>query len=377
MNTRLTAAVAALGVAAAVVLAACSPTPSPVATDGPVATSQLVMPQAPVLAPLTELDLLADPGAYVGPSTATLAWPGVVPLANPGEPALPATVTSYDKAGERQVEVTDVSRIVAVDIAGSIAITLSGLGMVDHLVGRDSSTELPGTEGLPVVTQGGHAINPEAVLALKPTLVISDGSVGPLDSFQQLRDAGITVVFVGDLTGFDGAQEMARQVGAAVGLADAGERLAQRIGDEVAQVRAQIEAIAPPEGERLRMVFLYLRGSAGVYYVFGSSSGAGDLIRALGGVDAAADAGIGDMAPLTDEAMLAVNPDLILVMTRGLESVGGVEALIADRPAIALTQAGVNRRVVDMEDREILAFGPRSAAVLDALARAIYAPESP
>lgn len=374
MKSRLTAAVAALAVAA---LAACSPATSPVATDGPVATSQWVVPNAPTLTPLTDLDLLADPRAYTGPSTATLAWPGVVPLDNPGVPVLPTTVTSHDKAGDRQVEVADASRIVAVDIAGSLAITLSGLGLTDHLVGRDSSTELPGTEHLPVVTQGGHVINPEAVLALKPTLVITDGSVGPVDAFQQLRDAGITVVFVGDQTGFEGAQEMARQVGAAVGLADAGERLAARIGDEVAQVRAQIEAIAPAEGERLRMVFLYLRGSAGVYYVFGSSSGAGDLIRALGGVDAAADAGIGDMAPLTDEAMLAVNPDLILVMTRGLDSVGGVESLIAQRPAIALTQAGVNRRVVDMEDREILAFGPRSAAVLDALARAIYAPESP
>lgn len=374
MKSRLTAAVAALAVAA---LAACSPATSPVATDGPVATSQWVVPNAPTLTPLTDLDLLADPRAYTGPSTATLAWPGVVPLDNPGVPVLPTTVTSHDKAGDRQVEVADASRVVAVDIAGSLAITLSGLGLTDHLVGRDSSTELPGTEHLPVVTQGGHVINPEAVLALKPTLVITDGSVGPVDAFQQLRDAGITVVFVGDQTGFEGAQEMARQVGAAVGLADAGERLAARIGDEVAQVRAQIEAIAPAEGERLRMVFLYLRGSAGVYYVFGSSSGAGDLIRALGGVDAAADAGIGDMAPLTDEAMLAVNPDLILVMTRGLDSVGGVDALIAQRPAIALTQAGVNRRVVDMEDREILAFGPRSAAVLDALARAIYAPESP
>ncbi len=374
MKSRLTAAVAALAVAA---LAACSPATSPVATDGPVATSQWVVPNAPTLTPLTDLDLLADPRAYTGPSTATLAWPGVVPLDNPGVPVLPTTVTSHDKAGDRQVEVADASRVVAVDIAGSLAITLSGLGLTDHLVGRDSSTELPGTEHLPVVTQGGHVINPEAVLALKPTLVITDGSVGPVDAFQQLRDAGITVVFVGDQTGFEGAQEMARQVGAAVGLADAGERLAARIGDEVAQVRAQIEAIAPAEGERLRMVFLYLRGSAGVYYVFGSSSGAGDLIRALGGVDAAADAGIGDMAPLTDEAMLAVNPDLILVMTRGLDSVGGVESLIAQRPAIALTQAGVNRRVVDMEDREILAFGPRSAAVLDALARAIYAPESP
>jgi iron complex transport system substrate-binding protein len=54
--------------------------------------------------------------------------------------------------------------------------------------------------------------------------------------------------------------------------------------------------------------------------------------------------------------------------------VGGVDGLLADKPAIALTKAGQNRRFVDMADGEILGFGPRTADVLDALARAIYAP---
>ncbi|MDZ4045258.1 MAG: hemin receptor, partial [Rhodoglobus sp.] len=68
------------------------------------------------------------------------------------------------------------------------------------------------------------------------------------------------------------------------------------------------------------------------------------------------------------------NPDLILVMTEGLASVDGVDGLLASKPAIALTNAGQHRRFVDMADGDILSFGPRTAAVLDALARAIYAP---
>jgi iron complex transport system substrate-binding protein len=74
--------------------------------------------------------------------------------------------------------------------------------------------------------------------------------------------------------------------------------------------------------------------------------------------------------------MLSTDPDVILVMTDGLASVGGVDGLLADFPAIALTTAGENRRVVDMADTQILSFGPRSAAVIDGLARAIYAPGS-
>jgi iron complex transport system substrate-binding protein len=79
---------------------------------------------------------------------------------------------------------------------------------------------------------------------------------------------------------------------------------------------------------------------------------------------------------MTDEAMVAANPDLILVMTNGLASVGGVSGLLEARPAVALTQAGKNQRFVEMDDGEILSFGPRTVTVLDALARAIYAPAS-
>lgn len=374
MTARLRVAAIALAAAAlaAVTLTACS-----AGEPGAVPSNARPAQVAVSTAPLTELDVLADPRAYVGPTTAVVAHTDIVPVTGAAPQQLPATVTSYDADGERQETVTDASRIVALDIAGSIATTLAGLGQTDALVGRDSSTELAGTEDLPVVTADGHTINPEAVLALEPTLVITDGSIGPRDSFQQLRDAGITVVFVEDLDGFDGAQELARQVGAAVGLADAGEALAHRIGSEVDAVRADIEAIAPKaQGDRVRMMFLYLRGSAGVYYLFGDESGADDLIEALGGVDVAAEAGINGMAPLTDEAMLAADPDVILVMTDGLASVGGVDELLATKPAIALTVAGQNRRFVDMADREILGFGPRSAEVLEALARAIYAPEA-
>jgi iron complex transport system substrate-binding protein len=80
------------------------------------------------------------------------------------------------------------------------------------------------------------------------------------------------------------------------------------------------------------------------------------------------------MQPMTDEAIIAANPDLILVMTDGIASAGGIDGLLAAKPAIALTAAGQNQRFVDMADGDILSFGPRTAAVLDALARAVYAP---
>ena len=359
---------AALSLLAALTLSACGVQMTPTEPSAGTASSRAAA------APLDQLDALADPATYQGPSTATLHIDGLAAPASAPSQVLPVTITSHDRSGERQITVTDASRVVAVDIAGSIADTIWALGLSDALVGRDVAASYPGSENVPVVTGNGHSVNAESVLALKPTLVITDGSVGPTSAIDQLRDAGVTVVYVENVSSFDGAAQLARDVAAVLGAPDAGETVAAALGERVDEVRAQVAAIAP--AKPMRMVFLYLRGSASVYYVFGEESGADQLIEALGGVDAAGEAGIKGSQPLTDEAMLSTDPDVILVMTDGLASVGGVDGLLADFPAIALTTAGKNRRVVDMADTQILSFGPRSAAVIDGLARAIYTPES-
>lgn len=326
---------------------------------------------------LSELDPVADPRAITGPSTAVLPDDEVEVLEGTTEQQLPATVTSYTQSGDtEQVTVESTDRVVAVDLAGSIAATAWALGFGDTLVGVDQSTTFPGTEDLVQVTSGGHTINAEAVIGLKPDVVITDGTVGPRDVIEQLRDVGITVVFVDSTPSFEGAQDLARQVAAVYGSPDAGEQLAERIAADVEATTAEVARLAPADDtDRVRMVFLYLRGNAGVYYMFGEESGADDLIDALGGVDVAGELGWEGMRPMTDEALIAADPDLIITMTGGLESTGGIEGLLEEKPAVALTAAGQNERIVDMDDGTVLSFGPRSAEVIEALARAIYAPE--
>jgi iron complex transport system substrate-binding protein len=327
-------------------------------------------------APLTKANALADPKSYVGQSTARLASPAITPVEADPAQSLPAVVQSHDRTGEVKVTVTSTARIVAFDGAGSIASTVYGLGLGDHLVGRDVATTIPGTGKLPLVTSpDGQSINIESVLKLRPTVVVTDGSVGPLDVVQQLRDSHIPVVFVTNDSSFQGASELARQVGAALGVEKAGELLATRISAQITKEVATIAAIAPADpAQKLRMAFLYLRGDSGIFYLFGEGSGAETLIDALAGVDAAKEIHWSGMKPMTDEALVAMNPDLILVMTDGLKSVGGVDGLLQKKPAVGLTSAGRNKRFVDMADGEILSFGPRSADVLGALARAVYAP---
>jgi len=322
---------------------------------------------------LAEATTLTDPRDWSGPTTAVLPESPVDPVAGAAQ-QLPATVTD---AQGTEVTVTDTSRILALDVHGTLSRTVFELGLGDQVVGRDISTQFPEAADLPLVTRSGHDLSAESILELDPTVILTDTSLGPWDVVLQMRDAGIPVVVTDSHRGLDNLGSLTSQVADALGLGDAGRLLAERIESEVADVRSQIEAVAPSDpGERLRTVFLYVRGQSGVYYLFGEGSGADQLIEGVGGYDVAEEIGWEGMRPVTDEGIIAAAPELVLLMTKGLESAGGVEGLLERLPALATTPAGQKRRFVDMDDAQVLGFGPTTAAVLEALAVAIYAPEA-
>lgn len=323
---------------------------------------------SPALAEVTPLDDVRD---WDGEVTAYADAP-VDPVAADPAPQLPVTVTD---AQGTEVTVDDASRILALDVYGTLSRTVYELGLGESLVGRDISTDLPEAADLPLVTQDGHELNAEAILELDPTVLITDTSLGPWDAVLQVRDAGIPVVVVDSHRGLDNVDDLIHDVADALGVPEQGDALARRTQDRIDDVTAEIAQIAPAdEGQRLRTVFLYVRGQSGVYYMFGEGSGADSLIDAIGAYDVAEEIGWNGMKPLTDEGLVAAQPDLVLMMTGGLESAGGVDGLLERLPALAETPAGQHRRFVAMEDSQILGFGPIIASVLEALAVATYAP---
>jgi iron complex transport system substrate-binding protein len=75
---------------------------------------------------------------------------------------------------------------------------------------------------------------------------------------------------------------------------------------------------------------------------------------------------------MTAESLATLNPDVIIVMSKGLQSVGGISGLLK-LPGVAQTQAGKNQAVVDVDDSLLLSFGPRTPALVQALADAVTA----
>lgn len=322
---------------------------------------------------LSAASLVDDPKSYEGPSTALLSTAALSPVANNPETTLPVQVTD---AQGTSVTITDVSRILPIDLYGTSSRIVFDLGLGANVVGRDVSSDFDEAKELPLVTQDGHQLNAEAILQLAPSLIITDSSLGPWDVVLQMRDAGIPVFVVDSHRSLENTGELITSIANALGVPEEGTKLANRTEAEVASISSQIKEIAPLGEDRLRMLFLYARGQAGVYYLFGEGSGADSLITSLGGVDIATEIGWKGMRPMTDEAMIEAEPDLIIMMSSGLESAGGIDGILDSVPALALTSAGSKHRIVDMADSEVLSFGPNSAAVLEALSVAIYAPSA-
>src|SRR5690606_13049133 len=159
------------------------------------------------------------------------------------------------------------------------------------------------------------------------------------------RDAGIPVVFFDPDRTLEGVGPHITAVAEALGVPEEGRQLVERVDAELAEALSWA-----PEGEPLRIAFLYVRGTAGVYLLAGPGSGAEARIEAIGAVDVGTDIGLEQpFIMLTSEALVRAAPDVLLVMSGGLDSLGGVDGLLR-MAGIAQTPAAQNRRVVDMDD---------------------------
>jgi iron complex transport system substrate-binding protein len=251
-----------------------------------------------------------------------------------------------------------VSRVVV--LANGVAEIIQSLNAQEIIVGRDISSTEDSLADIPIVTSG-HQVLPEKVIALKPDLVLIDASTGPKAAIDTIKAAGISVVETPESWSLKDLPIKVRAAGQAIGAQDQAEEL-------VKQLNQSLNASAVKNSPRV--AFLYLRGTSSVYLIGGAGSGADSLLTAIGAIDVGAQTLDRPFNTLTAESLAALNPDVILVMSKGLESVGGIEGLLK-LPGVAQTAAGKNSAVINVDDSLLLSFGPRTPSLVDALAKAL------
>lgn len=275
------------------------------------------------------------------------------------------SVTSYTISEDdvRSISLTElptfsVSRVVV--LANGVAEIMASLNATSIMVGRDISSTEDSLKDIPIVTSG-HQILPEKIIALNPDLVIVDASTGPRTALEQIKATGIKVVQTPEIWAVKDIAVKIRAVGLAVGAPAQAELLVKKVENSLSEFKLS---------NKPRVAFLYLRGTSSIYLIGGPGSGADSLLASVGAVDIGAQSLERPFNTLTAETLAALDPDVIMVMTKGVESVGGVSGL-AKLPGVAQTKAGKNQAIIDVDDSLLLSFGPRTPSLVNALAKAL------
>ena len=270
-----------------------------------------------------------------------------------GLAALISSASAEDKA----------SRIVS--IGGSITEIVYALGEEDRLIARDQTSIYPdAAKKLPDV---GYIrqLSPEGVLSVNPDLVIALEGYGPPEARQVIDAAGVPIAVIPEA--YDGAGIVAKieATAKALGAETKGEKLATKVQ---ADLDAAADAAAAVETPAKVLFVLALRD--GRIMAAGAHSHAQSIIEMAGAENALT--GFDGYKPVTDEAVLAAAPDVILLMDRGInENHDTQDAALLALPAVSATPAGKNKALIRMDGQYLLGFGPRTAQAARDLASRI------
>lgn len=242
-----------------------------------------------------------------------------------------------------------------VSLNGAVTEIVCALGYEKALVGVDVTSTYP--VSVQKVPKVGHNrnISAEPVLALQPDLILATDNFIQPAVLEQFKATGVkTQVFKQDFS-LAGTQQLITAVAAALNEPAKGAALCKQLAQQQQSLH-----ITPVHK---KVLFIYARG-AGTMLVAGKDTPLDKMISLAGAQNAAAD--FSDFKPLTPEALVTANPDVILMFTDGLQSMGGIDGLLKVQ-GIPQTIAGKEKKVVTMDGQLLTGFGPRVVSAVQEL----------
>lgn len=232
-----------------------------------------------------------------------------------------------------------------VSLNGAVTETLAALDAAGTIVGKDVTSTYPADL---TAKDLGHvrSITAESILALQPSIVFgTTKDVNPTLN-NQLQKANVSMILIDQEYSVEGTKKLITDVANKLNKQNY-QPLLDNILNKIATIK--------PFDKKPKVLFIYARG-AGNLMVAGKETPLHNMIELAGAENAAA--ALTDFKPLTPEALLTTNPDVILMFDSGLQSLGGVDGLLKVE-GIAATNAGKNKKVISMDGQLLSGFGPR------------------
>ncbi|MEM1154902.1 MAG: ABC transporter substrate-binding protein [Pseudomonadota bacterium] len=249
-----------------------------------------------------------------------------------------------------------------VSVGGDVTEIIYALGEGNRIVASDSTSVYPPeAEETPKV---GYVRNlsAEGVLSVEPDLILISGAAGPPPALQLLEASGVPIISMETAYTVEAIIEKTQRVAEALGATAAGEALVQQIEQDWAQAQSVLA-----EAEPMTILF-FATPPDGSPLAAGTETAAQGIIDLLNGTNVFGS--YSGYKPLSMEAAVAANPDIILVMHHHADRVGGMDS-VKTHPALSLSPAAMADQIYPVDQVTVMQFGPRTPAAVGQLAEEI------
>jgi len=266
--------------------------------------------------------------------------------------------------GLQPASATDAGSKRIVSVGGAVTEILYALGLQDRIVGVDSTSLYP-HEAIATKANVGYMrqLSPEGVLGLAPDLILAIEGSGPASTLDVLRQAKVPLTIIPDRFTEDGLIDKIKIIAREMKVEARGECLASAVAADltaIKQLRAHID-----RKSRIMFVMSLLDGRA---MAAGRNTAADEIITMAGGTNAID--GYDGYKTISEEAIVAAKPEVILAMQRGKDSLNA--DMVFANPAFKLTPASATKSFIVMDGLYLLGFGPRTASAAHDLAADLY-----
>ncbi|WP_406732939.1 ABC transporter substrate-binding protein [Vibrio scophthalmi] len=256
-----------------------------------------------------------------------------------------------------------------ISAGSSITELIVALGAKEQLVALDvTSKKYNQDEKLPLV--GYHRqLSAEGLMALSPTHLIGSHEMGPDSTLTLLKNGGIDVETV---PSGDTEQDLFNRIdkiAAITGTQDNAVDLKASIQSKLDAIQQRDVADAP------KVLFAML--SKGRPATIAGDKTTIDVIVKLAGGQNPAKSMMSSYKPVSQEAMVEMQPDYLLVTKRAWQALGGKEGILKEFPLLAATPAGSQDRIIAVNGSAIIGgLGIESLVLADDLFNQFHPKES-
>lgn len=255
-------------------------------------------------------------------------------------------------------------RIISADSA--LTEIVYALGAGQRLVGVDTTSHYPPQTAALAKVGYKRGLAVEGMLSLSPTQLIVSQDSGPPIVLEQIQGAGVPVLTTSAAPSLAAVEEKIQRIAALLGREAQGRALWKQVQQEVARVQTRSAQVKQP------LKVLFILSNTGHGLMVGGAGTSADTMLTLAGAENAG-AGVQGYKIMSPEAIIAAQPEMVVVMQGGRSEINANE--LFTNTALAMTPAGKTRNVLAMGGAYMLGFGPRIGQALADLNRAFYPSE--